>query len=243
MRVVFPRSPEQLIGRFGQSSGRIGIVGISAVAESAHSLHVQRGPSRSVRASVPERGRCPGLDLAAPSPMTQQQQDASRLPPQLLAADCTPIGDIMTRTPITVHPELALEDLIALLLEKNISRVPVVDENNTLIGIVSKTDLVVDQYMRGDAVVDQRGAGGPGFHVHGGDNIVRDVMTPVVFFLPAATTIGVAVRRMLADNIHTVPVTSDTGRIIGILSQTDVLAWVAGRPQHRTPIGIDGSIS
>lgn len=151
-----------------------------------------------------------------------------RISPQSREADRTPIAEIMSHTPITVHPELELDDLMTLFLDRNISHAPVVDAQDRPIGMVSKTDLVVDQYVRGDTVVDQRDAGGYGRHVHGGTAIVRDVMSPIVVSLPEATSIGTAARRMLADNVHAVPVTSPDGRVIGILSTVDILAWVAG---------------
>ena len=148
--------------------------------------------------------------------------------PQLLAADRARIGEIMTRGAITVRSDLGLEQLVDLFLEQGISRVPVVDDAGRAIGIVSKTDLMLDQHERGDTEVSQLGAGGRGRHVHGIGGLVRDVMTPVAFTLPASATIGEAARRMLADNVHAVPVTSEQGQVIGLVSTTDFMAWVAG---------------
>jgi CBS domain-containing protein len=54
-------------------------------------------------------------------------------------------------------------------------------------------------------------------------------MRPLVFSLPATTSLLEAARRMLANNVHAVPVTSEAdARVIGILSTTDMMAWVAG---------------
>lgn len=156
--------------------------------------------------------------------MAKQSEPA----PQLLAADRTRIGEIMTRGAITVRADLGLEQLVDLFLDQGISRVPVVDDDGRAIGMVSKTDLVIDQHARGDTEVSQIGAGGPGRHVHEIGGLVRDVMTPVALTLPATTSIGEAARRMLADNVHAVPVTSDDGQVIGLLSATDIMAWVAG---------------
>lgn len=158
----------------------------------------------------------------------QKTEHGQRTAPQLLAADRTPISEIMTPAPVTVRPELALDDLMTLFLDQNISRAPVVDETGKLIGLISKTDLLVDAYLRGDTDVDQRGDAGHGSHVHEVGNIVRDVMTPVAYSLTATTSIGAAARRMLADNVHAAPVVSETGQVTGMLSATDVLAWVAG---------------
>jgi CBS domain-containing protein len=122
-----------------------------------------------------------------------------QLAAQLLAADQTRIADIMTRDVITVRADLSQEQLVELFLDQNLSRVPVVDDNGRLIGVVSKTDLVIAQHERGDTEVSQAGAGGRDRHVHEVGGIVRDIMTPIAFTLPETTSIGEAARRMLAD--------------------------------------------
>jgi CBS domain-containing protein len=165
-----------------------------------------------------------------PAPSPKPAKPAS---PQLDAADRIRIGDLMTRTVVTVHADLGIEELVELLLDRGLSRVPVVDDEERLIGFVSKTDLVVDQHVRGDNVeveveVEQLGAGGRGRHVHEVSGLVRDVMTPAAFSLPATASLGEAARRMLADNLHAVVVTDAGGKLIGMLSATDVVAWVAG---------------
>lgn len=51
------------------------------------------------------------------------------------------IEDIMTKSPITVHPECTVEETAELLMEKNISGVPVVDESSKVVGIITRNDL------------------------------------------------------------------------------------------------------
>jgi CBS domain-containing protein len=148
--------------------------------------------------------------------------------PQLLAADRTRIADIMTRGAIIVRADLSLEQLVDLFLEQGISRAPVVNDDGRPIGMVSKTDLVIAQHERGDTEVSQAGTDGWGQHVHELGSTVREVMTPVVFSLPETTSIGEAARRMLADHVHAVPVVSAQDQLVGLLSATDIMAWVAG---------------
>jgi len=52
------------------------------------------------------------------------------------------VGDIMSSPAITVKAEISVADISALLLEKNINRLPVVDKDDRLIGIVTRNDLV-----------------------------------------------------------------------------------------------------
>jgi CBS domain-containing protein len=51
------------------------------------------------------------------------------------------VGDVMTREPITVAPEALVSDVATLFVEREVSRVPVV-EGGRVIGIVSKSDIV-----------------------------------------------------------------------------------------------------
>ncbi|MBM9602775.1 CBS domain-containing protein [Desulfopila inferna] len=53
--------------------------------------------------------------------------------------------DIMTTKVITVTPQTTVSELAQLLTENNISGAPVVDSNNTLIGVVTENDLVYQQ--------------------------------------------------------------------------------------------------
>jgi CBS domain-containing protein len=97
------------------------------------------------------------------------------------------------------------------------------------VGLVGKTDLVMAQHANADTEVDQRGATS-GQHVHEAEAIVRDVMTPMVVWLPPTASVAEATRVMVTSSLHAVPVVSD-GRVVGMLSSTDVMSWVAGIEQ------------
>jgi CBS domain-containing protein len=51
-------------------------------------------------------------------------------------------ADVMTTEVITVDPDTSVQALAALLSERGISGVPVVDADNRVVGIVSKGDLL-----------------------------------------------------------------------------------------------------
>jgi len=50
--------------------------------------------------------------------------------------------DIMTRNVTTVRATTTIEELARILMEHKISGVPVVDDNENLIGIVTENDLI-----------------------------------------------------------------------------------------------------
>lgn len=60
--------------------------------------------------------------------------------PQLRTAK--KVGDIMTRDVITVSPSTTVKTIASILNKKGIKRVPVVDEEGRVIGIVSRGDTV-----------------------------------------------------------------------------------------------------
>lgn len=58
-----------------------------------------------------------------------------------LDAKSTKVSDIMTEDVIMVKPEIELEDVVDIMLEKEIKRLPVVKDNK-LIGIVTTMDII-----------------------------------------------------------------------------------------------------
>lgn len=51
------------------------------------------------------------------------------------------VGEVMTPEPVVVGPDASIEDLATLLVNREVSRLPVI-EDGRLIGIISKHDLV-----------------------------------------------------------------------------------------------------
>lgn len=57
-------------------------------------------------------------------------------------AEATPVGELFTGNPVTVEADAGIYDLVELLSERGVRRVPVVEEDE-LVGIVSLSDVVV----------------------------------------------------------------------------------------------------
>ena len=51
------------------------------------------------------------------------------------------VGDLMKTPVITIPPDYTVEEAAVILLEKKISGLPVVDEKNQLVGIITRSDL------------------------------------------------------------------------------------------------------
>ena len=52
------------------------------------------------------------------------------------------VSDIMTTDVITASPDTSVAELAILISEKNLGGLPIVDENNAVVGIVTESDLL-----------------------------------------------------------------------------------------------------
>jgi CBS domain-containing protein len=70
------------------------------------------------------------------------------------------VGDVMTADPFTLLPTATIEDAATLMHDHNVSRLPVVDGSNRLVGIVARGDIVraiiasEDRRADGDGATD-----------------------------------------------------------------------------------------
>ena len=114
-------------------------------------------------------------------------------------------ADIMTTNVVTTTKDMVLTDVIALLLRWHISALPVVDDNNKMIGIVSEIDLV-NMTFDGNAR----------------DATVDEVMaTDIISFGPEAE-LAELVQSFSKHHLRRVPIV-DGGKVIGIVSRRDLL--------------------
>jgi len=54
------------------------------------------------------------------------------------------VGQFMTANPVTILPDLTVQEAASIMADQQVRRLPVVDNNNVLIGMVSLGDLAVD---------------------------------------------------------------------------------------------------
>ena len=156
---------------------------------------------------------------------------------ELLDAEMA-VSWVMSREVVSVRPDLLLTSLESLLITQDLSRVPVIDDAGTLLGIVSKTDLVTLHMDQADAVdvppariPGRKGARQtiPGFHTDAENGeTVTDVMCQTVLTVGEQTTIARAAELMAVHRVHGLPVVAPNARVIGWISALDIVSWVAG---------------
>ena len=132
------------------------------------------------------------------------------------------VSDVMTSPVLTVTPGTSIKAAARLLRDRDVAAAPVVDDDGSLVGIVSEIDL-----LRGTLAPD------PVAHLFpvpadpsALPHTVADVMTRDVEVLLPHSDLFDAARSMRASGIRSLPVV-DAGRVVGVVSRSDLLRVLA----------------
>ena len=143
-------------------------------------------------------------------------------------------GDLMTRDVAVVHPETSLLDAVKLMAKRKISGVPVVNDDGTIVGMLSEGDLV-----RWHEVYSERQARwldmlADGFQlapaflegIREQQRKVKSIMAHGVTTVTEATPAREVAHLMHTKSIKRVPVLRD-GKLVGILARSDLVRALA----------------
>lgn len=138
------------------------------------------------------------------------------------------VENAMTKDPFTIDPEAPLGTAIDVMRTNNVRHLPVVDEAGQLVGIITDRDL--RQAAFAPAIEEYLSASGRQRLRQLGDTLdnlrVRDAMTWGVVTTPPDALLGHAALLMSERRIGSLPVV-DNGRLLGVLTERDVLRAVA----------------
>ncbi len=124
--------------------------------------------------------------------------------------------DVMNRKVICIKEDAYILEAVQLLVENNISCLPVVKDNMTLVGMLSEKDAVTLFYE-----VDNIGT----------QTVNKYMTSPVIDFDEEQTVLEVC--DFLTKNIfRRVPITSN-GKLTGIISTRDVLDHILCREKEK----------
>ena len=70
------------------------------------------------------------------------KNDKKRLPDDVRAVMNAKVEDVMVKDVVVAHPDDDLNDLAVIFATKRVNPVPIVDEQNKLIGIIARSDLI-----------------------------------------------------------------------------------------------------
>jgi CBS domain-containing protein len=145
--------------------------------------------------------------------------------------------DVMVGNVLTVRPETDVADAIALLAEHDISALPVVDADGTLVGVLSEADLLPRAEGDGprhpwwvEALTPASTLAHEFAKVHGKQ--VADVMSTHVISANVDTPVAEIAALLERNRIKRVPIIAD-GKVIGVVSRSNLIqALASSRPNH-----------
>ena len=147
--------------------------------------------------------------------------------------------DVMSRTVVTVNARDTVHDALEVMIENKVSALPVLDHDGRCVGILSAHDFVDVTYELDEGLNALEheselwwGAFVRNLSQHVGQQSVMDLMTEDVVSVGPETLLVQAASDMLRERVHRLPVVDEQGRLLGIISMSDVLrAFVECAPR------------
>lgn len=118
------------------------------------------------------------------------------------------VRDLMTRDIVTVRQDTPVYDAMRVLVDNDITGLPVVGDDMTLLGIVTEKDMLRLLYEE---------------HVE--NQPVERFMTRAVVSFGEDDTIIDVCECLINNNFRRVPILSD-GKLVGILSRGDIIKYI-----------------
>jgi CBS domain-containing protein len=134
------------------------------------------------------------------------------------------VKDVMTRTVVVVRDSTPFKEVVRRMHEHRVSAVPVVDEFGRTLGVVSEADLILkeDANLEGDGGLFERRRHRDERAKHAAEAAGELMTSPAVTVRPEAR-LGEAVRLMTKHGVKRLPVVGPDGRVVGIVSRSDLL--------------------
>ncbi|MBK8985854.1 MAG: CBS domain-containing protein [Chloroflexi bacterium] len=130
------------------------------------------------------------------------------------------VNEWMTRDLITISPTASLPDAYDLMTSHKIRRLPVVDENGRLLGIVTYGD------VRGARPSPATSLNIWELNFMLARLSVAEIMTPDPLTISEHATIGEAAQMLLTHTIGSLPVVNAQGTLVGIITESDIFRLV-----------------
>jgi CBS domain-containing protein len=136
------------------------------------------------------------------------------------------VEEIMTRDVVTIGPEASVRDVAAILVERRISGLPVVNANGRLSGVVSEGDILFKEH---DPTQPRRGP--LGWLAYGATTravakanarLAGDAMTTPAITISPHRSVAEAARLMTERRVNRLPVVRGE-QLVGIVTRADLV--------------------
>lgn len=145
---------------------------------------------------------------------------------------CGSVIDVMTREVLVAHPDTSFREVVRLIEAHQVHALPVVDELRQVLGMVAGSDLLVrverdllakedSTAGRGRTFLQRRRRGRTAVTTAGTTS--GEIMTSPAVTIDPSRTLSQAARVLHQRHIGRLPVIDQTGRLIGIVTRSDLL--------------------
>lgn len=171
-------------------------------------------------------------DLLERAGLQQRLSVAERLDDHLPAEEISrlqqsplTVADVMSKPAITVRADESLGVAAARMAKAGLKRLPVVDENGKLTGVLSRVDILrLVAEKEAARVTPPPGAA----------RVVREVMSPTIPVVHQEDGLTEIVEKLLESGLHRVIVLDEQDKPVGLISDSDVVARI--QPAQRRSV-------
>jgi CBS domain-containing protein len=135
------------------------------------------------------------------------------------------VKDIMMTTVVSIKRNADLQEAARLLSENRISGMPVVDDNNRVIGVISEADILMLAGMKREHTFKDilRNILGEPLPARSDGNKVEDVMSFPPITSKADDEVMEVAKIFDERRIKRLPVVDNNGKLLGIVSRADIV--------------------
>lgn len=136
------------------------------------------------------------------------------------------VKDVMTSDVVTVRPETSLKDVAAILTERRISGVPVVNASGKVVGVVSEGDILFKERGPSERTGLLAWFADPydvAEQLKLAARTAGEAMTAPAKTIAPWRPVSSAAAEMLDEGVNRLPVVDDEGRLMGIVTRADLV--------------------
>jgi CBS domain-containing protein len=141
------------------------------------------------------------------------------------------VADVMTRAVAQVQPDTPVSDIVTLLIDRALRALPVVDTDGRVVGMITDGDLLtrggLDLSLEIQQALPLPERAAQVATLADQPHRAADLMTPNPITLPSTTPLAQAAAVMANRKMKRLPVVDEQGRLVGIVSRSDLLKTVA----------------
>src|SRR6185369_809501 len=132
------------------------------------------------------------------------------------------VGDVMTGKVVSVTADTPYKQIVKSLQRHRVSAVPVVNDEGHVIGVVSEADLL-PKLETPDETMFGRNKHRRRIRAKARGDIASELMSAPAVTIGPEAAIPAAARVMDSERVKRLPVVDDQGRLVGVISRSDLL--------------------